>query len=106
PADEIRLVISREGAIGAYSHPKSCRYRTIPLIQFPSSLRRSAEAMSDGNLTAASPRWLLPARWFRSWKLWEVPRSARGLLLAVELASIVGLVSVGLGFHLNGTDVG
>lgn len=62
--------------------------------------------MSDGNLTAAGSRWRLPARWFRSWKLWDVPRSARLLILAVDLLSIVGLVLVSLGFHPNSTDAG
>jgi diguanylate cyclase (GGDEF)-like protein len=62
--------------------------------------------MSDGNLTAAGRRWLLPARWFRSWKLWEVPRSARSLLLAVELVSVAGFVVAALRFQLNGTYAG
>jgi diguanylate cyclase (GGDEF)-like protein len=62
--------------------------------------------MSDGNLTATGPRWLLPARWFRSWKLWGIAPSARTVILAVELVSIAGLVIAALGFHANGTDIG
>jgi diguanylate cyclase (GGDEF)-like protein len=62
--------------------------------------------MSDGNRAPAQARRRAPVRLLRGWRLWEVPRSARVLILSVELVTVVGMVIAATGFQLDGTAVG
>jgi len=65
----------------------------------------SVEAMSDGTVTPASSRRRIPVRWLRHWKLWDVPRSARVLILVVEVVSVAGFAAAATGFHIDRTAI-
>jgi diguanylate cyclase (GGDEF)-like protein len=62
--------------------------------------------MSDRNLTPDGSRRRTPVGWFRGWKLWEVPRTARVLILAVQLVSVAGMAIAAVGFQVRGPDIG
>ncbi|MFL6161862.1 MAG: diguanylate cyclase [Jatrophihabitantaceae bacterium] len=44
--------------------------------------------------------------WFRGWKLWDVAVSARALILAVDVVTIVGMAIAATGFEVDGTAIG
>lgn len=46
-----------------------------------------------------------PFRAIRAWKLWDVPRNARLLILGVELLAAAGFVASLHGFRFTGTDL-
>jgi len=62
--------------------------------------------MSDRNLTPGRAHRRTPVGWVRGWKLWEVPRTARALILVVDLGTVVGLVIAATGFRVDGTAIG
>ncbi|HTZ45858.1 MAG TPA: GGDEF domain-containing protein [Jatrophihabitans sp.] len=61
--------------------------------------------MSDDNRSPDASRLPGGSGWLRSWKLWSVPGSARALILAVELITVLGLVLAARSFHLSGTAI-
>ena len=61
--------------------------------------------MTAGTISSSVKRRRNPFRAIRAWKLWEVPRTARLLIVGVEAIALAAFLSSMTSFHLSSTEL-